>query len=408
MGRTDEVAIVSAVRSPFGKFGGTLRDFTLPELGGLVYAEAIRRAGIDPADVEEVATGVNLPGADRSIARQVLINAGIPPSRVAYTVDRACCSSLAAITMASRSIRLGDAQVAVAGGSENMSKVPYFLTDTRWGHSLGDITLRDQLVIACPMTGKPRAVQAGEEAVEYGVTREEQDAWALRSHQRHLAAREAGKLEAEIVPIEVPRGRGEPVVFAEDEAARPDTTLEGLARLKTIYGSPTVTAGNAPGLSTGASALVLMAPAEAERRGLEPLGALVAFAMASGHPDRIASIPAEAARLSLDKAGLTVDDMEAIEINEAFAAVPLVSTLILAGGDRARAEEIRAKTNVNGGSVAIGHPTGATAARLVMTLVYELRRRLEAAGNGRPLHGVVSICGGVGEAESVVVRVGSR
>lgn len=405
MDRTDEVAIVSAARSPFGKFGGTLRDFTLPELGGLVYAEAIRRAGVDPADVEEVATGVNLPGADRSIARQVLINAGIPPERVAYTVDRACCSSLAAITMASRSIRLGDAAIAVAGGSENMSKVPYFLTETRWGHSLGDITLRDQLVIACPMTGKPRAVQAGEEAVEYGVTREEQDAWALRSHQRYVAAREAGKLEAELMPVEVPRGRGEPIVFAEDEAVRPDTTLEQLARLKTIYGSPTVTAGNAPGLSTGASALVLMAPDEAKRRGKRPLATIVSFAMASGHPDRIASIPAEAARLSLGKAGLTIGDMETIEINEAFAAVPLVSTLILAGRDPGKAEEIRARTNVNGGSIAIGHPTGATAARLVMTLAFELRRRAEAAGDGRPLYGVVSICGGVGEAESVVLRV---
>ena len=160
-----EVAVISAVRSPFGKFGGALKDFTLPKLGGLVFAEAIRRAGIEPADVEEVATGVNLPGADRSIARQVLIEAGIPTNRVAYTVDRACCSSLAAVNMASRSIRLGEASVALAGGTENMSKVPYFLTDFRWGHRLGDVQLKDQLIIADPMTGKPRAVQAGDAAV---------------------------------------------------------------------------------------------------------------------------------------------------------------------------------------------------------------------------------------------------
>lgn len=400
-----EVAVVSAVRSPFARFGGTLRDFTLPRLGGIVFAEAIRRAGIDPADVEEVATGVNLPGADRSIARQVLIEAGIPPSRVAYTVDRACCSSLAATSLASRSIRLGDVKIAAAGGTENMSMVPYFLTAQRWGHSLGDVMLKDQLVIACPMTGRPRALQAGEEAVEYGVTREEQDAWALRSHQNYIAARDAGKFADEIMAIEVPQN-GEVELFAEDESVRDDTTLEKLARLKTIYGSPTVTAGNAPGLNTGSSAMVLMAPEEAEARGKEPLAHLIGWAMASGHPDRIASIPAEAARLVLDQVGMTIDDIDAIEINEAFAAVPLVSTLIMAGRDPEKAEEIRAKTNVNGGAIAIGHPTGATGARLAITLVYELRRRYEAAGGDRPYYGLATICGGIGEAEAVVIRVG--
>jgi len=393
------------VRSPFGRFGGALKDFSLPELGGQVYAEAIRRAEVDPADVEEVATGVNLPGADRSIARQVLIEAGIPPSRVAYTVDRACCSSMAAISMASRSIRLGDTRVAAAGGTENMSKVPYFLTAQRWGHSLGDVVLTDQLVIACPMTGKPRAVQVGDEAVEYGITREQQDAWALRSHQSYLRAQEAGKFADEIMPISVPQSRGEPVLFEVDESVRADTTLEKLAALKTIYGSPTVTAGNAPGLNTGASAMVLMAPEEAERRGAQPLATLVGWAMASGHPDKLASIPAEGARLVLEQTGLTLGDIDVIEINEAFAAVPLVSTLVLAGGDQDRAEGLREKTNVNGGAIAIGHPTGATGARLVMTMIYELRRRAAEAANGRPFHGLATICGGIGEAESIVVRV---
>jgi acetyl-CoA C-acetyltransferase len=401
----DRVAVVSAVRSPFGRFGGTLKDFTLPKLGGLVFAEAIRRAEIDPADVEELATGVNLPGADRSIARQVLIEAGIPPERVAYTVDRACCSSMAAATMISRSIRLGEISVGVAGGTENMSRVPYFLTDQRWGHTLGDVVLKDQLVIACPMTGKPRAVQAGEEAVEYGITREEQDAWALRSHQSYLAARDAGRFGDEVMAIEVTSENGEPFVFDRDESARPDTTLEKLAKLPTVYGSPTVTAGNAPGLNTGASAMVLMSPQEAERRRKKPLATLIGWAMASGHPDRIASIPARSAQLALEKVGLTVEEVDLIEVNEAFAAVPLVSTLIMAGGDRERAAAIRAKTNVNGGSIAIGHPTGATGARLVMTLIYELRRRREAAGDSRPYRGVATLCGGVGEAEAIVVEV---
>ncbi|MFP4149080.1 MAG: thiolase family protein, partial [Nitriliruptoraceae bacterium] len=314
-----DVVLVSSARSPFGRFGGALRDLTLPELGAVVYAEAIDRAGVPAEDVEEVATGVNLPGADRSIARQVLIEAGIPPHRVAYTVDRACCSSMAAINLAARSIRVGDVRLALAGGTENMSKVPYFLTEQRWGARLGDVTLKDQLVIACPMTGKPRAVQAGEEAVEYGITREEQDAWAVRSHANWSAAHDAGFFATEIHPIEVPQRKGDPLVVDTDESPRPGTTMDKLARLPLIYGSPTVTAGNAPGLSTGASAAVLMAAEEAAARGIEPLATVVSGAMASGHPDRIASIPAESARLALEKAGLTIDDMEVIEINEAFA-----------------------------------------------------------------------------------------
>jgi len=401
----DEVAVMSAVRSPFGKFGGTLKDFTLPALGGMVVAEAIRRAGITPEDVQEVATGVNLPGADRSIARQVLIEAGIPTDRVAYTVDRACCSSMAAVNMASRSLRLGEAAVAVAGGTENMSKVPYFLTDFRWGHRLGDVNLKDQLVIADPMTGKPRAVQAGDEAVEHGVTREEQDRWAVRSHQLYFEAKAACRFADELMTIQVPQERGAPIPFADDESPRSDVSLEKLAKLPTIYGSPTVTAGNAPGLSTGSSAIVLMSMGEAERRGKKPLATLIGWAMASGHPDRIASIPAESARLALGKAGLTIDDMDLIEINEAFAAVPLVSTLIMAGRDAKKAEEIRAKTNVNGGSIALGHPTGATAARMIMTLMYELRRRREAAGDTRPYYGLATLCGGIGEGEAVIVKV---
>jgi len=401
----DEVAVMSAVRSPFGKFGGTLKDFTLPALGGMVVAEAIRRAGITPEDVQEVATGVNLPGADRSIARQVLIEAGIPTDRVAYTVDRACCSSMAAVNMASRSLRLGEAAVAVAGGTENMSKVPYFLTDFRWGHRLGDVNLKDQLVIADPMTGKPRALQAGDEAVEYGVTREEQDRWAVRSHELYFKAKAACRFADELMTIQVPQERGAPIAFTDDESPRSDVALEKLAKLPTIYGSPTVTAGNAPGLSTGSSAIVLMSMEEAERRGKKPLATLMGWAMASGHPDRIASIPAESARLALGKVGLTIDDMDLIEINEAFAAVPLVSTLIMARRDAKKAEEIRAKTNVNGGSIALGHPTGATAARMILTLMYELRRRREAAGDSRPYYGLATLCGGIGEGEAVIVKV---
>lgn len=400
-----EVAVISAVRTPFGKFGGALKDFSIGKLGGMVVAEAIKRAGISPEDVEEVATGVNLPGADRSLARQILIEAGIPPTRVAYTVDRACCSSMAAVNMASRSIRLGEAKITVGGGAENMSKVPYFLTDARWGHRLGDVTLKDQLIIACPMTGKPRALQASQEADEYGITREEQDRFAVRSHQNYFKAKEGCRFKDEMMSIEVPQDRGAPLVVTDDESPRQDTTLEKLAKLKTIYGSSTVTAGNAPGLSTGASAFVLMSPEEAKKRGKQPLATLMGWAMASGHPDKIASIPAESARIALEKVGMTIDQMDLIEINEAFAAVPLVVTLILAGKDPKKAEAIREKTNVNGGAIALGHPTGATAARMIMTLMYELRRRRQADGNKRAWYGLATICGGIGEGEAVIVKV---
>jgi acetyl-CoA C-acetyltransferase len=393
-----EVVVVSAVRTPFGRFGGTLKDFSLPELGGLVVAEALRRANVEPEAVDELVLGVNLPGSDRSIARQVVIKAGLPADKNAFTVDRACCSSMAAINQTSRSIRLDEARIAVAGGTENMSRVPYFVHEARWGNTLGDIVLKDQLVIACPMTGKPRAVQASEEALEYGIGREEQDRWALRSHQRYFAAQAENKFADEIMPVSVPQPKGDPILFTADESPRADTSLEKLARLKTVYGSPTVTAGNAPGLNTGASALVLMSREEAARRGLSPLATLSGWSMASGHPDRIASIPAKSGQLALDRAGLTIDDVDLVEINEAFAAVPLVSTLLLAGGDQAKAETIRAKTNVNGGAIALGHPTGATAARLVMTLIYELRRR----GGGT---GLATLCGGIGEGEAVIVTV---
>ncbi|HLG71294.1 MAG TPA: acetyl-CoA C-acyltransferase [Chloroflexota bacterium] len=392
-----QVVLASGVRTPFGAFGGALKDFWLPELGGVVIREAIQKAGVAPDEVDEVDMGINLPGSDRSIARQSMLKAGIPETKNANSVDRACCSSMAAITMARRGIQAGDVNIAVAGGTENMSKVPYFVHDMRWGHRLGDIQLKDQLVIADPMTGKPRAVQAADEAEEFGIGREEQDAWALRSQELWKAAWEAGRFADEIVPIEVPQGKSPPICFDRDESPR-DTTLEKLAKLPTVYGSKTVTPGNAPGLNTGASAVVLMGQDVAEQRGCQPLASIVGWSQVSGHPDKLASIPAVAAKKALAEAGLSIDDIDLIEINEAFAAMPLVSTKLLAGGDAARMEAIRAKTNVNGGAIALGHPTGATAARLVLTVAHELQRR----GGGL---GLATLCGGIGEGECVIVRV---
>jgi acetyl-CoA C-acetyltransferase len=394
------VAVLGYARTPFGRFGGALRDLPHPILGAIAVRGALARSGVPAERVEEIAMGVNLPGSDRSVARQVQLRSGIPEDRVAYTVDRACCSSLAAMSLVSRGLRLGDVAVAVAGGVDNLSRVPYFLEFGRWGNRLGHVEIQDQLIISCPHTGQPRAVQAATEALEYGVGREEQDRWALRSQQRYAEAAAAGVFADEVVPVENPEGH-EGVVLLADEVPRPSTTMEALARLATVHGSATVTAGNAPNMSTGASALVLASEEGAAQLGRQPLALLEGFAMASGDPQKIASMPARAARLALERAGVALADVDLIEVNEAFAAVPLVTTLELAGRDADRAEDLRRRTNLAGGAIAVGHPTGASAARLVMTAVNQLRRR----GGGR---GLVTICGGVGEAEAVVVTVPAR
>jgi acetyl-CoA C-acetyltransferase len=383
------VHVLAFARTPFGRYGGALRDVPVVSLGERAVRAALARASVDGSAVDELALGVNFPGGDRSIARQVSLRAGIPDDRVSYTVDRACCSSLAATTLVCRSLTLGESAIGVAGGAENLSRVPFVLPDLRWGHRLGPVTLPDPLVISCPYTGVPRAVQAAEEAAVYGVGREEQDAWALRSQQRCAAAVADGFFASEVVAGEE---------LQRDEVPRPDTTLERLAALKTVYGSATVTPGNAPDLSSGATALVLASHEGVERAGVAPLAVLEGWAMASGDPQHIASMPAVAARRALARAGVALEDVDVLEINEAFAAVPLVSTRVLADGDAGLEERLRARTNVNGGAIALGHPTGATAARLIMTCIAELRRR----GGGI---GLVTLCGGVGEAEAVIVRV---
>jgi acetyl-CoA C-acetyltransferase len=394
----DRVAVLGFARSPFGKFGGSLRDATLPELASAVVSAALDRSGMAPDRVDQLVFGVNFPGSDRSIARQILLRSDIPVDRNAYTVDRACCSSLTALAAASRSIRLAEASVAVAGGAENLSKVPYFLEGVRWGHRLGNLEMTDQLVISCPHTHEPRARQASREALEHGIGRQQQDDWALRSQERYAKALAAGWPAEEIVPVLGTDARGGSITVDSDEVPRPSTTAAALAALATIYESETVTPGNAPDLSSGAAALVLAGPVAATEDGRPVLATLRGFTAVSGEPRRIASIPATAISGALRRAGLTLDDIDLIEINEAFAAVPLVTTLVLAEGDEERADALRERTNVNGGSVAIGHPTGATAARMVMTAIAELRRR----GGGTA---AVALCGGIGEGEAVIVDV---
>jgi acetyl-CoA C-acetyltransferase len=391
---SDDVVVVAGARTPFGAFGGPMRDLGIPELAAVAASAAMTRAGIAPEQVDEVAMGVNMPGSDRSIARQTALRSGIPDERVAYTVDRACCSSLTALALARRGVSLGDCGIALAGGGENLSKVPYFLHGVRFGTHLGPLVLDDNLVVSCPHTGVPRAVQAADEATAYGIDRNEQDEWALRSHERAVAAQRAGCFDDEITPVRLPNG----AVLVADESIRPDTTLEALSRLRPVNGSATVTAGNAPGLSTGAAFVVLTSRDQARRDGLPVVARVVALAQVAGHPAKIGSIPAVAARAVLARAGLGLVDVDVLEINEAFAAVPLVSTLVLTDGDRAEAEKLRERTNINGGAIALGHPTGATGLRLLLTAAGELRRR----GGGR---GVIAMCGGVGEGEAAVIEV---
>jgi acetyl-CoA C-acetyltransferase len=273
-----DVVIVGAARTPFDTFGGPLRSMTTVQLAKVASIEAMKRAKVDPSEVEEYYLGINMPTQNRSIARQAALESEIPVDTCnQLTVDRACCSSFAAIAMAYRAIALGEAAVAMGGGAENMSNVPYFVSDLRWGKRLGNITLQDIMIVACPYTGEPRAVQAGKGAVKYGVTREEQDQWAFRSQQLYAKAAAEGKFAEEIAPITIPGKKGDTVID-KDQSPRPDTTLEDLAKLKTVYNSPTVTAGNAPGLSTGAAMVVLMDKEEAEKRGIKPMATIISHA----------------------------------------------------------------------------------------------------------------------------------
>src|ERR1700744_5988708 len=277
-----DVVVLGAKRTPFGRFGGAMKALPIPLLGAHAARAALDDAGVSADMIDEVALGVILPGSDRSIARQLALHVGVPDDRTAYTVDRACCSSLTAFSLGARAIQVGDARLALVGGAENMSRVPYFLEDMRWGHRLGHIEIKDQLVISCPYTGVPRAVQAADEALRYEVDRAQQDAWALRSQRLAADAAAAGRFDDQIVPIEIEDGRGGMTAVAADENPRGDVTLERLAALPTVYGSKTVTAGNAPGLSTGACQLVIADAEAAASLGARPLATLVVTVGGSG------------------------------------------------------------------------------------------------------------------------------
>jgi acetyl-CoA C-acetyltransferase len=393
-----EPLLLAGIRTPFSRFGGALRSVSSVELAATTMRSALAASGIGADDVDEVYDGVTIPAEealDGSIpARVAMLRAGIPDDRLSLTIDRACCSSLTAIQLAARAIRAGDARVVLAGGAENMGRAAFLVPpDIRWGIKRGAVTMKDPMATpGADIGGKPVAVDAGEVAVEHGVTREESDAWALRSHERYLAALDAGYFADEITPYQ-----DEDVKLEADEGPRRDTSLEKLARLRTVFGGPIVTPGNAPGLDTGSCFVVVVSRAFARERGLEPLARIRAAGSVARAPREIPVAPAPALQRALARLDWSVDSLDRIEINEAFACVPLVATRVLADGDAALEARLRDRTNVNGGAVAIGHPTGASGARLALTLARELRR----IGGGR---GGASICGGLGQADALVLE----
>ncbi|MBN1636511.1 MAG: thiolase family protein [Deltaproteobacteria bacterium] len=406
MKNKDDLVVVSAARTPFSRFGGALRYIHSSDLAGVVIKEVLRRAGLSGSDIDELYYGMCIQSEAalryNVIGRQALLNAGLPADIVSLTVDRACCSSLTGVQLARKSIVLDEAEICMAVGAENMSNTPVVLNGHRWGTRLDKPEMIDHLNPIMYVGFNSLAADAGDVSLDYGISREMQDEWALGSQMKYQEAKKAGKFKIgeELTPVEIPQKKGAAVLFEEDEFPKPDTTIERLAKLKTVYGSQTVTAGNSPGLDAGASAIIIMKRAKAELLGIEPLATLLSFGSVAREPRQMAEVPGIAIQQALSRAGLSIDEIDLIEINEAFAAMPLVSTNFLADGNKERWQKLMAKTNVNGDAIAIGHPVGASGARILMTVMYELRRR----GGGL---GAVGICGGLAQGDAALIRVDS-
>jgi len=402
MNQRDDVVVVSGVRTPFSKFGGVLREMHSTDLGVIVIKESLKRAGLKGEDLDELYYGMcdqaEAALYDNVNGRQALLRAGLPETLVSLTIDRACCSSLCAVHLGRRAILLHEADTCMAVGAENMSNTPLLMNGHRWGGGMKPLLVQDYLNPITYREYSPLARDAGEIAMEHGISREEQDQWALGSQEKWALADKAEKFDDELVPVAVPQKKGTPFLFKKDEFPKPDTTLEGLAKLKTIYGSPTVTAGNAPGLDAGAAAVIMMRRSKAEEMGIKPLATIVSVASGASQSRRMAELPGFVIQKALDRAGVSIDDIKVIEINEAFAAVTLVSTKILAARDETKWRALLERTNPNGGAIAIGHPVGASGARILMTMMYELKRR----GGGL---GVCAICGGLAQGDAVLIRV---
>lgn len=398
-----EVVIVSAARTPFGRFGGSLKDFNPVDLGAMVMREVITRSGYDGA-VNNVFWGVGDTVSFKDvytpvIARQTLIKAGMPPETTSCTLDTACTSAMTAMQMGVMTIQAGEADTIIAGGVTTFSQMPLLVRNLRFaGHRMGHVAMEDPIFKLEYKDFAPVAVDAGNMALEHGVSREEQDEWALISHQRYGASYAAGKFKEEMMPVSIPQKKGDPISLEIDEQYRADISLEKLAKLPTIYGSPTCTAGNAPGLNDGATGVMIMSREKAQALGLPVMATIVSSSSIAMKPHLLVETPANAIKAALQKAALNIDDMKVLEINEAFAAVTLVSAKLLADGDSAKLKKIKEDLNVNGGAIAIGHPNTSSGARIVMTMIHELRRR----GGG---YGAAAICGGLAQGTAMIIKV---
>jgi acetyl-CoA C-acetyltransferase len=391
--------IVSAARTAIGKFGGAVSTVPATDLGAHAIKGALERAGISGEQIDYVIMGQVLQaGTGQITARQAAIKAGVPKSVPAITINKVCLSGLNAIALADQLIRAGEVSAVIAGGMESMDLAPYMLPKARTGYRMGDGKLVDSMIydgLWDAFNHKHMGDQSDDVNTEFAIGREEQDAWAARSHERAATAIAERKFAEEIVPLEVPQRKGDPVVFDTDEGVRAGTTIESLAKLRPAFQADgTITAGNASQVSNGGAAVIVMSAERAQELGLTPVAEIVAHGMSADAPPYLHTVPALAIQSALKKAGMSIDDVDLLEINEAFAAVALHSTKMLFNGS----PEGENKVNVNGGAVALGHPIGCTGARLAVSLIHELKRR--GGGNG-----VAALCGGGGQGDAVIFKV---
>ena len=389
-----EVVIVAAVRTPIGSFGGSLKDISTVDLGSLVIKNAIERAGLEPEQVDEVIMGNVLgAGLGQNVARQMSVHAGVPVTVPAFTINKVCGSGLKSVQLAVQAVLCGDAEVVVAGGAENMSQAPYILPNQRWGSRMGNATVVDTMLrdgLTDGFEDYHMGITAENVAEQYGITREDQDSFALQSQKRAVAAVESGRFKEEIIPVEIPQRRGEPLVFDMDEFPRKDVSLEGLSKLRPAFQKDgSVTAGNSSGINDGAAAVVVMSAEKAKELGVPVLATIKSYASAGLDPKVMGCGPIYASRKALEKAGLTVADLDLVESNEAFAAQAC-----------AVAKELNLdleKVNVNGGAISLGHPIGASGCRILVTLLHEMQRR-------DAKRGLVTLCIGGGMGTALIVE----
>ncbi|MBT3311073.1 MAG: thiolase family protein [Desulfobacterales bacterium] len=404
MSNENDIVIVSALRTPFGRYCGSLKEMDYFDLGAIPMREVLNRVNLDPSVVDEVFWGVGDTSVCKDVftpvaARQTLLKAGLPPETPSISLDKACVSAMSAVKLGCMAMKLGEIDVAIGGGATSFSQEPLIVRNLRYqGFRMGNVNMEDPLLALGYKDYNPVSVDSDDVAYSHGIEREEMDEWALRSHQNYGAAYDAGKFKEEIFPIEVKISRQDPFTMEKDEQYRENMSMEMLGRLKPIYGSKGITAGNAPGLNDGATAILFMTRKKADELGLEPLASIVSMTSIATKPNNLPEGPAFAMQKALELAGLGLDDIDVMEVNEAFAAVTLVSTYLLGDKDKAKVEAIRKKTNINGSAIAIGHPNTSSGARVMMNLMYELRRR----GGG---YAMGSICGGLAQADAAIIKV---